>query len=223
MYDEVNFLSNAHGIATSEKHIQDATQKTEQINDWISEALQLGMNEGQKNLDENVERKRNLRQMTVSLPVRTTLQQKPRSFRTKRHVKTPQGRYNSRDEERKLFLFGDKVLEDYIEQYPLLNPIPLFKLGNVKLLRKYFKKYVLSPLDEYQMVVTLAMDMKDEIEAEKLISYYIRRHGLHHLGAQNALLDMELFGCMRTLIKYGQPDETVLEKFKVHEETMCMV
>ena len=221
MNEEVNFLSNANHIANDEKHIQDATQNTE----LMTLALQL-LEEGDnlKRDDDGARRMHNFEKMVLSSTMKINRPAKCRSFRRIHLRNKVSGRLDRWKETRKLF--GDstvciKTIADYIEQYPLWNPIPLFKLGHAGLLKLYFKKYSLSMLEEYQMVVTLAMDMDDELEAEKLISYYIRRHGLYHLGAQNALLDLGLYGSMRTLIKYGKPDETVLKKFKVHEEIMC--
>ena len=66
----------------------------------------------------------------------------------------------------------------------------LLKLQNLSLFKSYLKTHRLNESDEYQMVVTLAMELEDEYEAEKIICGYIRRYGLCSLKSKQVLKDL---------------------------------
>lgn len=80
----------------------------------------------------------------------------------------------------------------------------------------------LSESDEYQMVVTLAMDLDDE-EAEKIICGYIRRYGLSSLHARQALKDLGFQKALKILYaqdletKSDEPLDLCGEPYSIHQ------
>lgn len=98
----------------------------------------------------------------------------------------------------------------------------LLKLQNLSLLKSYLKTHRLSESDEYQMVVTLAMDL-DEEKAEKIICGYIRRYGLRSLKAKQVLKDLGFENALKILYaqdletKSDEPLDLCEEPFSIHQ------
>lgn len=86
----------------------------------------------------------------------------------------------------------------------------LLKLTNVNRLKKYLRKYRLSESDEYQMVVTLGMEMDDENEAEQILCGYIRRFGLQ-TKAKQALSDLGFERALKELQMHKKEQDDLLD------------
>jgi len=85
----------------------------------------------------------------------------------------------------------------------------LLKLQNVSQLKNYLKAHRLSESDEYQMVVTLAMELDDE-KAEKIICGYIYRYGLCSQHSRQVLKDLDFKKALNIL--YAQDKKTKSDK-----------
>ena len=94
---------------------------------------------------------------------------------------------------------------------------------NLSKLKSLLKEHRLSESDEYQMVVTLAMDLEDEKEAEKIICGYIRRYGLSSWHARQALKDLGFKKALEILYaqdeanKSDEPLDLCEEPFSIEE------
>lgn len=98
--------------------------------------------------------------------------------------------------------------------YEMLNPIC------VKQLQKYLKTHRLSESEEYQLIVSLGMEMDDEQAAERIISGYIRRYGLRSVKARQVLKDLgfdEALSVLRVVTKsddIADDEPTIAEKLR---------
>lgn len=97
----------------------------------------------------------------------------------------------------------------------------LLKLQNVSKLKSYLKTHHLSESDEYQVMVTLGMDMEDEKEAEQIMCLYIRRHGLS-LKAKQVLEALNFERALQVCKSYQAEQKDLLdlceEKVSVHQK-----
>jgi hypothetical protein len=93
---------------------------------------------------------------------------------------------------------------------------------NLSKLKGLLSEHRLSESDEYQMVVTLAMDLDDE-KAEKIICGYIRRYGLSSWHARQALKDLGFQKALKILYaqdletKSDEPLDLCEEPFSIHQ------
>ena len=97
----------------------------------------------------------------------------------------------------------------------------LLKLQNVSKLKNYLKSHHLSESDEYQVMVTLGMDMEDEKEAEQIMCLYIRRHGLS-LKAKQVLEALNFERALQVCKSYQAEQKDLLdlceENVSVHQK-----
>lgn len=100
-----------------------------------------------------------------------------------------------------VFLYRPQLSAEKKENSDEEKFFELLKLTDVSELKKYLKLHRLSPAQEYQLVVTLGMEMEDEALAERIICNYVRRFGLS-LKAKQVLVDLHLDKALRALKSY---------------------
>lgn len=97
----------------------------------------------------------------------------------------------------------------------------LLKEEHASLLRRYLKQNRLSASDEYQLIVTLAMEWEDELLCEQIICSYIRRYGLC-LKAKKALEDLGFEQALKTLKSQHLETEKIFDlcngKISIHQK-----
>jgi len=86
----------------------------------------------------------------------------------------------------------------------------LLKLTDVAQLKSYLRKHHLSESDEYQLVVTLGMEMDDEKQAEQILCGYIRRFGLRD-KAKQVLIDLNFECALRELQTHKKEQDDILD------------
>lgn len=98
----------------------------------------------------------------------------------------------------------------------------LLTSGNWTKLKKYLRSHSLSYSDEYQLITWLATEVEDTDEVEKIVSCYIKYHGLQSAVAESVLKSLG-FGKALKALKATKKEQKIAERENQHSdfERLC--